>query len=420
MLVRFKFNNFKCFRDEAVLSMVASKYKSDDKVENTFKTDYYSLLKSAAVYGANASGKTKLFQAFDFMRDVVLSSDKQSDGWQEKYAPFKLSTVSTKEPSIFEVVFILEGLQYRYGFELNGNEIITEWLFRKKQREIELLYRDAEGISYSSEAFNDKVASNLIEAKMVRKETLFLTALSAWNDSLASKIRGWFSNCRVLSASTSPFMGYSISKMDTPLKDNMLKLMQASDIDIDDMQLNEVPVETLSDEIKHLLPSKALGGRVYNGVHTVHKIYDELKLSCGTTKFSLENDESYGTNRLFALSAPILDALNNGSVLWIDEIDNGLHAELLESLVRLFHNEKTNPKNAQFIINTHSISLIDDSGLYRRDQIYITEKNRYGESVLIPVSDFSGLRPNSKLGTLYKEGRFGGIPYLNGFNKLEF
>lgn len=90
MLVRFKFSNFKCFRDEAVLSMVASKYKSDNKVDNTFKTDYYSLLKSAAVYGANASGKTKLFQAFYFMRDVVLSSDKQSDGWQEKYAPFKL------------------------------------------------------------------------------------------------------------------------------------------------------------------------------------------------------------------------------------------------------------------------------------------------------------------------------------------
>ncbi len=94
---------------------MASKYKSDNKVDNTFKTDYYSLLKSAAVYGANASGKTKLFQAFDFMRDVVLSSDKQSDGWQEKYAPFKLSTVSTKESSVFEVVFILEGLQYRYG-----------------------------------------------------------------------------------------------------------------------------------------------------------------------------------------------------------------------------------------------------------------------------------------------------------------
>ena len=112
-----------------------------------------------------------------------------------------------------------------------------------------------------------------------------------------------------------------------------------------------------------------------------------------------------------SLAGPIINALETGSILWIDEIDNGLHYDLVRALVALFQDEKINIRNAQLIINTHNISLIDEADLFRRDQIFIVKKDRYGEATLIPVSDFS-IRETAKVGKLYREGRFGGVPYL--------
>ena len=134
MLVQFRFNNYKCFKDETVFNVVASKYYRD-KMENLIQVPQYALLRTAAVYGANASGKTKLFQAFNFMREVVLTSaDKQSNNWQRSYSPFLLDTYSAEQPSVFEVVFLMDGIQYRYGFELNEERILAEWLFRKRSK----------------------------------------------------------------------------------------------------------------------------------------------------------------------------------------------------------------------------------------------------------------------------------------------
>ena len=139
MLVQFKFNNYKCFKKETVFTVVASNYYRE-KMENLIPVPQYALLKTAAIYGANASGKTKLFQAFNFMREVVLTSaDTQSNNWQKSYNPFLLDTYSADQPSAFEVVFLMDGIQYRYGFELNSERITAEWLFRKRSREIKVL-----------------------------------------------------------------------------------------------------------------------------------------------------------------------------------------------------------------------------------------------------------------------------------------
>ena len=142
MLVQFKFNNFKCFKDEALLNLVASNYFKEES-NNIVSTPFYSVVKTAAIYGANASGKTKLFLAFDFMRSVVLHSANNVNNniWQNKYDTFRLSTESREASSSFEVVFIIDNVQYRYGFELDKNEIYTEWLFRKKSKEIKVFYQ---------------------------------------------------------------------------------------------------------------------------------------------------------------------------------------------------------------------------------------------------------------------------------------
>lgn len=418
MLVQFKFNNYKCFKDEVTLNLVASNYFKDEPT-NIYPTEYYSVVNSLAIYGANASGKTKLFQAFNFMREIVLHSanNKNNRVWQNDYDPFRFNIDTIEGHSSFEVVFLVDGVQYRYGFEVNKEVIIAEWLFRKKTKEVKVIYRDDDGVEYNKVYINHKVANNLKEAGMIRNDALFLSVLSLWNDSLSSIITKWFYNANVLSASINNYLGYSLRQLDGPMKKQILSMLNGADLGIDDINPNEVDFESIPDEIKKMMPKEAFEGKIYNGVKTTHKVYDSNGLVAGTTDMTMENDESYGTTKLFALSAPIIDTLRNGKILWVDEIDHGLHYDLLVAIIRLFHSPETNPHNAQLIINTHNSGLLDAPNLFRRDQIYITSKNRYGESMLKPITNYgSTIRKSSKLGSLYREGKFGGVPYLDDFD----
>lgn len=413
MLVQFRFNNYKCFKDETVFNVVASNYYRE-KMENLIQVPQYALLRTAAVYGANASGKTKLFQAFNFMREVVLTSaDTQSNNWQKSYAPFLLDTYSADQPSVFEVVFLMDDIQYRYGFELNGERIIAEWLFRKRSKEIKVLEFDGgPSVYYNEKYINRKIINNLEDAKMFRANSLIISSLSLWNDALSLNILNWFRRNNIISASLNTMAPRILTALELPkMKAKMIEFLRSADLGIFDVTPNEISIEDLPDEIKRMLPEDAINGPIVSGISISHKRYDKQHLPAGYVKLSLEKDESYGTYRFLSLAGPIIHALETGSVLWIDEIDNGLHYDLVRALVSLFQDEKINVHNAQLIINTHNISLIDDADLFRRDQIFIVKKNRYGEANLIPVSDFS-LRESAKVGKLYREGRFGGVPYL--------
>lgn len=413
MLVQFRFNNYKCFKDETVFNVVASNYYRE-KMENLIQVPQYALLRTAAVYGANASGKTKLFQAFNFMREVVLTSaDAQSNNWQKSYAPFLLDTYSADQPSVFEVVFLMDDIQYRYGFELNGERIIAEWLFRKRSKEIKVLEFDGgPSVYYNEKYINRKIINNLEDAKMFRANSLIISSLSLWNDALSLNILNWFRRNNIISASLNTMAPRILTALELPkMKAKMIEFLRSADLGIFDVTPNEISIEDLPDEIKRMLPEDAINGPIVSGISISHKRYDKQHLPAGYVKLSLEKDESYGTYRFLSLAGPIINALETGSVLWIDEIDNGLHYDLVRALVSLFQDEKINVHNAQLIINTHNISLIDDADLFRRDQIFIVKKNRYGEANLIPVSDFS-LRESAKVGKLYREGRFGGVPYL--------
>lgn len=393
MLVQFRFNNYKCFKDETVFNVVASKYYRD-KMENLIQVPQYALLRTAAVYGANASGKTKLFQAFNFMREVVLTSaDKQSNNWQRSYSPFLLDTYSAEQPSVFEVVFLMDGIQYRYGFELNEERILAEWLFRKRSKEVKVLeYNGGTSIYYNEHYINPKIMKNLEEAKMFRVNSLIISSLSMWNDQLSLDILNWFKQNNIISASLNTMAPRILSAIDHPkMKTKLMDFLRSADLGIYDVTSNELSETELN---------------------ISHRKYDERHLPSGFAKLSLEKDESFGTYRFLSLAEPIINALEKGSVLWIDEIDNGLHYDLVRALISLFQNEQVNIHNAQLIINTHNISLIDEADLFRRDQIYIVDKNRYGEATLTPVSDFS-VRETAKVGKLYREGRFGGVPYLD-------
>ena len=331
MLVQFRFNNYKCFKEETVFNVVASKYYRD-KMENLIQVPQYALLRTAAVYGANASGKTKLFQAFNFMREVVLTSaDKLSNNWQKSYSPFLLDTYSVDQPSVFEVVFLMDNIQYRYGFELNSERILAEWLFRKRSKEVKVLeYDGGNSIYYNENYINPKIMKNLEEAKMFRVNTLILSSLSMWNDTLSLDVINWFKQNNIISASLNTMAPRIFSAINHPkMKTKLMDFLRSADLGIYDVTSNEISDTELN---------------------ISHRRYDEQHLPSGFAKLSLEKDESFGTYRFLSLAEPIISALETGSVLWIDEIDNGLHYDLVRALISLFQNETVNVHNAQLII----------------------------------------------------------------------
>lgn len=435
MLVSFSFKNFKSFKDENRISLVAE--QADP--ENTYSIPSpfgYSVLKTSAIYGANASGKSKFFEAFNFMCDVVnpprmgkKTSVPVFDFWKSKYDGFRLSTQSDKSTSFFEVVFLLGKIQYRYGIELDKDGIKEEWLYRKKERETLILSRRSgnEGISkiqIKKAYINEKIYNNVASANMVSPEIPLVSLLATFSDPLSKEIVNWFKGINVVSA----------NELSTPVealrndehKKEIIAFMRAFDFNIEDLALHEINPDAIPEKIKSIIGEDALKSPVYDGVSTSHRYYNELYEYLGTRQFMMEVDESFGTNRLLRLSWPILNAIEKGSTLFIDEIDSGIHPYIISAIIKLFYMAKN---EAQLIVNTQNTALlsyqmIDEKSaevkktLFRKDQIYIVNKNHYGESNIYPATHLQkDLRAN--LETIYLDGKLTGVPYVNLDNIID-
>lgn len=410
MLVQFSFENYKSFKDETKLSMVASNYFKENS-EYLVETEKYALLKSAAVLGANASGKSKLFDAFKFMCSFIMNSSKDSTVSEDiPIDPFRLNTATIDATSSFEVIFLINNIQYRYGFEVTKKEIVSEWLFKKVSKEISLFYRDHQDIEYNQSEM--KKVKSLIKEDMIREKALLLSVLAQFNDELAKQLVLWFSEIKFLSSFHNNRSGYTLEQLEGPMKTKILQLMQEADFNISDFK----------SEPAYLSPRKVVSlfssivnqqNTFFDNVITTHYVYDENLLNVKDTYFKLNEDESAGTAKFFALAGHIIETLENGHVLFIDEMDAGLHSDLVVAIINLFNLKDSNPNNAQLIFNTHDTNILNNN-LFRRDQFYLVSKNRYGESTLNSIADFKA-KGDSNLEKRYLEGRFGAVPYLNKF-----
>lgn len=422
MLIQFSFNNYKSFKDETVLNLQAL---------GAAKNSYYShsygkssnVVKTAAVYGANASGKTKLFEAFRFLKIFVCPPKTDNripvlDYWKSSYDAFRLNTNMVDKASFFEAIFIIDDIQYRYGVELTAEKIMAEWLYMKKQREINVFDReDGEAVKINKEQINAKIANSIIAAKMVSPVSSFLAVLQTFNEPLANKVVDWFRRAVVISANDirMPNESFSIPMMtDKDRRSEILNFLKAFDINVEDAQLHKIKVEDVPDKIKAIIGSDNMKGTIYDGVNMAHKLYNDLYERVGDVWLSMERDESYGTNRLFWLSWAIILSIKKGSVLFIDEFDSGIHPSVAKLIIELFNESNT---TAQLIINTQNVSLLNCSTeerkkLFTKQQIFLVNKNRYGESSLVPLTDFNGIA-RSRLDELYLNGDIGGTPYLN-------
>jgi AAA15 family ATPase/GTPase len=432
MILQFSIKNFKTFKDKAALSLIASNYDKDTREsENIYYDEKFGLrlLKSAVVYGANASGKSKLLEAFSFMKDYVINSSKKGQKGDEiDIQPFRLNNISENEPSEFEVIFIYKDVLYRYGFEVTKKRVVSEWLYYKpKTKEIELFYR--ENNNFETHTRNFSKGKTVIKEKLVRDNALLLSVAAQFNDKTSINVTDWFKRLKTLSGlNESGYQGYTMGETENPIqKAKILNLLKAADLGIKDIKLQKLDINKLPKDMPKELIDKILKdvsdkkAEFISDVLTTHKKYDSMGNSIENVNFSLDDDESSGTRKYFALTGPILDVIENGYTLVVDELDSKLHPNLVCKIVSLFNSKEFNPKNAQLIFNTHDTNLLS-AGLFRRDQIWFTDKNKYGEAKLYSLGDFKSdeVKKNEPFEENYIKGKYGAVPFLGVFENLNY
>ena len=430
MLIQFSVGNFRSFKERATLSMVAANTNARDPLINKNNTitinDNLTLLTSTAIYGANASGKSNVVQAMAFMRHLVVSSAKESQaGEQIGVEPFRLSTETEKEPSFFEVVFLIDGIQYRYGFEATRKQVISEWLFSvPSTKEASLFVREADEIKPSPRFFKEGKA---LENK-TRSNALFLSVVAQFNGEISQSIIKWFNQLGIVSGlDDMSYRGYTIKQVvEGKYKSEIIQLVKSLDIDIDDIKGIKLDLDEVkfAPEMPEELRSLFLKNAKHNGLFTVqtkHPKLDAQGQPVGSVTFDMDANESHGTQKAFYLAGPILDVLSIGKILIIDEMEARLHPLVTQALIGLFNSLETNPKRAQLIFTTHDTNLLSNK-LFRRDQIWFVEKDHFCSSHLYSLAeikfDDNKVRNDASFEDNYLKGRYGAIPFLGGIKKI--
>jgi len=416
MLIGFTFSNFMSFYGENTFSMKTGKDTQFSEL-NTTKTKYGELLKSAFVYGANGSGKTNFIKAIDYMKAVVLSELTTQSKNIANIDNFAFSKKSEEVPSLFEIVIIVNGTQYEYGFELLAGEVNKEYLYRKNSRKTLVFTRTSP--DYNDITIISKDMSNVKNlVKNTRRDNLFLYWANGGNNEIAMSIYNWFDNINIFDAQdTSYLLNATVDYIEgtSDGTNNVLSLIQSAGVGINDLEIeitvNEDELEFIQKAVKKRYLESFSPGRAVS-VMAKHDLYDEAWERIGAVSLPVQL-ESAGTKKLFEISGPILSTLENGGVVFIDEIDARLHPMLVRHLVMMFNSISQNPNNAQLICNTHDVLLLDED--IRRDQVYFTEKDEYGVSTLYSLNDFNGVRKDSKILKQYLLGVYGATPKLEDF-----
>ena len=410
MIIQFSVRNFRTFKEKATLSLIASNYdKETREKENISDANIYNLriLKSAVIYGANASGKSKFIEALMFMKHFAITSSKESQkGAKIPVEPFKLSAESENEPSEFEVIFTYKKVMYRYGFEVDKNRVVSEWFFHKpKTKEVELFYRELQNFKIHPRSFQKGAIG--VKEGLVRDNALLLSLAAQLNDSTAINVIDWFSELNVISGlKENEFSENSITKVKTENgKNRILDFLKKADLGIVDLDFLEIN----SGQFKE---------NPFSVILTKRNKFDRM-IKIGQSSFFLNMDESEGTKKYFYLLGPVIDAIEKGSAIVIDQLDSKLHPNLVEKIVLLFNRKELNPKNAQLIFNTHDTNLLS-SGLFRKDQVWFTEKDKFGEARLYSLADFKSdeVRKNEAFEDNYIRGKYGAVPFLGFFDNL--
>ena len=363
MLITFRFKNFTSYKEEAYFNMTAIKSFKELASTNIISTTRdFSLLKTAAIYGSNGGGKSNFMKAIAFMGQLMRLSYSESLKKEEERGRtdyyFKLSSQSEVQPTLFEVTFLSDNIIYRYGFEVKGFDILSEWFYKKNGKEVCLFKRQGTDFSIHKTEFADgtKYKNN------VNSNVLLASYLAQNNSKDIQPLLHFFMNINVIDGLDDAFYKKVTKTLYKELPEFKIWLSYA-------LRFLEISQIGISKE-DHLL--------------VFHNKYDENSFIIDSVPFALE-EESDGTQKLIYLLGAVYDTLLNSRVLFIDELDSKLHPNLSWKLLQLF--QEFNRKEAQFVFTAHDANLLDKD-ILRRDQIWFVDRDQFGASHLYSLSDF--------------------------------
>jgi AAA15 family ATPase/GTPase len=428
MLMQFKVENFLSFKEAATLSMIASKKKSRDRTLDDAATFMAAggirLLKCAAIYGANASGKSNLFVALKFMKGFVLNSSKESQADEPIHtSPFKLAIGYENKPSHFEIIFAANEVVYQYEFSADKSVIHSESLFMMKDGKETRLFQRLNGKITCGKAFDE---GKLLENK-TRSTALFLSVCANFDGAISKTVLKWFRGLKIVSGiEDESLMQFTRQCLENEKRYKVAALLKGFDLGINGIALGgaidaATSQSSVPTEFKELIGAveklgKEKGGKPQQHVNTLHKIFDEQGEVKGEASFDLHRDESQGSIKLVAMSGPIIDTLENAFILAIDEFDARLHPIISKAIIQLFNADTINNRNAQLIVATHDTNLLDKD-LLRRDQIWFVEKDPFGASHLTSLVEYR-VRNDASFEKDYIFGKYGAVPMLENIERV--
>lgn len=434
MLVSFSIENILSFKDSQTLRMDAVSHGKDDINPLNWvaiaEGSKERLLKSALIFGANASGKSNYIRSISFFRNIMLRSQAALE--EESYpikqlTPFLLTKKSIQQPSIMEVVFYESGIRYRYGLEIKGEKIQAEWLFyTPKKRETQLFIRERETIEFNKEGFSE--AASLVKngkIQQTRDNVPFISVLATHNGMHASNVIRWVNRIAIISgAEEHGYMNFTIElmKKDPNFKLWLLDILQVFQIENLEVVEVEAPIVNLKIADEHAELQELL-----TSFNRFSKKRKAQKLLVTKKAFSEDGDfnidfpldfESDGTKKLIHLLGPIYDSIQNKRILIIDEVEAKFHTLLTRHLFQIYH--KKNTTGSQIIAAAHDTSLMD-TRYFRRDQIWFINKNAQGSSEIYSLVEFKekARQLKQEYGSDYLAGAFGAISLFENFRQIE-
>lgn len=448
MLVQFKVGNFLSFKDEITFSMVgypAIKEHENDESHNIIAspTEKIKLLKSSVFYGANNSGKSNFLSAINFFKNFIINSSKEKQATDNiNVIPFLLSSEMDEEPSSFEMTFFINEIRYRYGFEVDKEEVHAEWLFTLKSKnsakETTLFTREYQEIKPNNRAF--KEGKGLEDN--TRPNALFLSTVAQLNGTIANEIIAYFVNrIEIISGlNDEKYTHLTINKFinEPKFKKQLIEFFKAIDIGFEDIEIIEVnklldnlinypddmpeEVKAFLDIMKKMKNSTKDTDIEINAtsitINFLHNKFDDN----GNFQELIALDfalQSKGTQKLFNIFGHWIEAIENNKILIIDELDTRLHTALTAELIKIFHSN-ANTK-AQLIFASHDTNLLKKE-LFRRDQIWFTEKDKLGATDVYSLVEYkvnqTKVRNDASFEKDYLLGKYGAIPFLGNIRKF--
>ena len=406
MVLQIRLSNFFSINEEVVLDMQAASLQtreSKDLLGNTFVCNDERLLKTVAIYGANASGKSNIIKAIRACVQMIFESHNYNENTMFAFTPFKFGGVG--KPSRFYIRFLIDGVEYEYSFTLTKTEIITEELYYYPVGRKKLVFARDERKGPDKKdiyEFRSAIRRPMDVAGNTSKKTLFVSRASQMDRDVAKDVFRYFNERFILNYFG--YNSYSIESLLNENKDLILRVLKAADSDIIDIR-SQHELRSLTtavfDPLSNQLLSRDDIQKPQLKITTFHRNNPEVP-------FDFYSEESSGTQEFFHMMLTILNIIKGNKVLLIDEISMGLHVNLVEYILNLFHQSES----AQLIFSTHNTNLLNMRKL-RKDQVYFVNKRDDGSSDLYSLFDFKDFRENMDAEKAYLQGRFDAIPYID-------